>query len=62
MAKYEVEFACFRRVKIEASSEIEACDKAAVMENEEIEERAINDTEYIIWNDARPLNRLSFDD
>jgi hypothetical protein len=52
--KYEVEFACFRKVLIEAKSEVEACDKASVMENEEIEQQATNGAEYMIWNDARP--------
>lgn len=54
--EYEVEFARFCRVKIEADSEVEACDKAAVMEAEEIEEKGIDEAGYIIWNDARPLN------
>lgn len=59
MAKYEVEFACFRKVLIEADSEVEACEKASVMENEEIEGKTIEDSGYMIWNDARPLSYLS---
>lgn len=53
MAKYEVEFACFRKVVIEAESEKAANDKAAIMEDEEID-RGDSDG-YIIWNEARKI-------
>ncbi len=50
--KYEVRFAKFINVIIEADSKREAEDKAAVMETEEIEERSVDfaDDGYVIWD------------
>jgi hypothetical protein len=50
--KYEVEFAKFITVEIEADSKSEAEDKAAVMETEEIEAGSVhfNDGGYEIWD------------
>ena len=52
MARYEVEFASFHKVVIEAETEAEANDKAAVMEDEDIERDCFETTGYMIWNDA----------
>lgn len=50
--KYNVEFAKFITVEIEADSKKEAEDKAAVMETEEIENRSsrFDDKGYVIWD------------
>lgn len=53
MKKFEVEFAKFVVVEIEANSEDEANEKAAMMEDEQIEEYK-NIDGYIIWNSASP--------
>lgn len=53
MPKYEVEFASFHKVIIEAGTEAEANDKAAVMEDEDIERDCFETTGYMIWNEAR---------
>jgi hypothetical protein len=52
--KYNVEFAKFITVEIEADSKKEAEDIAAVMDTDEIEERSVNfnDRGYEIWNIA----------
>ena len=52
--KYNVEFAKFITVEIEADSKKEAEEKAAVMETEEIENGSVhfNDDGYVIWNVA----------
>lgn len=57
MPKYEVEFALFRKVIIKADTEAEANDKAAVMEDEDIERESFEDTGYMIWNEAREVNK-----
>jgi len=51
--KYEVEFALFRTVEIEADSEVEANEKAAIIEDEEIESNTSKSEGYCIWNEAR---------
>lgn len=55
MARYEVEFASFHKVVIEAETEAEANDKAAVMEDEDIERDCFETTGYMIWNDAKEV-------
>ncbi|WP_367567769.1 hypothetical protein [Lacrimispora sp.] len=52
MPRYEVEFASFRKVTIEAETEAQANDKAAVMEDEDIERDRFETTGYMIWNEA----------
>lgn len=52
MPKYEVEFASFHKVLIEAETEKAANDKAAVMEDEDIERDRFETTGYMIWNEA----------
>ena len=48
MAKYEVEYAQFTKVEIEAGSFQEARDIAATLDGEEIAEK--DPHEYIIWD------------
>lgn len=55
MPKYEVEFASFHKVIIEADTEAEANDAAEVMEDEEIERDRFETTGYVIWNEAREV-------
>lgn len=52
MARYEVEFASFHKVIIEAETEAAANDAAAVMEDEDIERDRFETTGYMIWNEA----------
>lgn len=58
MNRFEVEFAKFVTVEIEADNEKEANEKAAMMEDEDIEYKCIDGKTqgYMIWNDARPLS------
>lgn len=58
--KYEVKFAKFINVIIEADSKREAEDKAAVMETEEIEERSADfaDDGYVIWDINQKKERV----
>ena len=46
--KYEVEYAQFTKIVIDAESETEAEDMAAVMDGEDIAEH--DPHEYVIWN------------
>lgn len=57
MDRFEVEFAKFVTVEIEANNEEEANEKAAIMEDEDIEYKCIDRKTqgYMIWNEARPL-------
>lgn len=48
MAKYEIEYAQFTKVIVEAENEEEANDLAAIMDEEEIAEHDTH--EYSIWN------------
>ena len=48
MAKYEIEYAQFTKVIVEAENEEEANDLAAIMDGEEIAEHDTH--EYSIWN------------
>jgi|GEM_PF-2560714 len=48
--KYKVKFAKFVTIEIEAESKEEAEDKAAVMEDEEVEAIAGNNHEMAIWD------------
>ncbi|WP_418419675.1 hypothetical protein [Blautia sp.] len=48
MAKYEIEYAQFTKVIVEAENEEEANDLAAIMDGEEIAEHDTH--EYNIWN------------
>lgn len=54
MQKYEVEYACFRKVVFEADSQEQANDKAAIMEDEEIESSSSSDG-YVIWNEPKAI-------
>lgn len=58
MNKFEVEFAKFVTVEIEANSIEEANEKAAMMEDENIEYECIDSKTqgYMIWNEARQIN------
>lgn len=58
MKKFEIEFAKFVTVEIEANSEEDANEKAAIMEDEDIEYECIDSKTqgYMIWNEARPIN------
>ena len=51
MAKYEVEYAQFTKVEIEAESFQEARDIAATLDDEEIAKK--DPHEYIVWNVKR---------
>lgn len=55
MQKYEVECACFRKVVFEADSQEQANDKAAIMEDEEIEGNSSSEG-YVIWEKPHPIN------
>ena len=55
MPRYEVEFASFHKVIIEAETEAAANDAAAVMEDEDIERDRFETTGYMIWNEAREV-------
>lgn len=55
MQKYEVEYACFRKVVFEANSQEQADDNAAIMEDEEIEGNSSSEG-YVIWNEPSPIN------
>lgn len=48
--KYKVEFAQFHTIEIEAESKKEAEDIAAVLDDEEILRKSIEDTEMVIWD------------
>lgn len=50
MAKFEVEYASFTKVKIEAEDQEEAELIASIMEDEEIEEKGCCEG-YVIWNE-----------
>lgn len=54
MGTFEIEFATFRRVRIEAESIGEARDKAAVMDNGTIE-RLSDFGGYDIWDGPREV-------
>jgi hypothetical protein len=47
--KYQVEFAQFVTLEVEADSKSEAEDQAAVMEDDEIESKGNNDRGWVIW-------------
>ena len=51
MAKYEVEYALFRKCIIEADSLEEAKEKAHTIEDEEIERIETEYTGYVVWNE-----------
>ncbi len=55
MAKYEVEYARFAKVTIEAESQEEANAIAAMMDEEEIEEKSDKWQEggFVIWNEPK---------
>lgn len=55
MQKYEVEYACFRKVVFEADSQEQANNKAAIMEDEEIERNSFSEG-YVIWEKPHPIN------
>lgn len=52
MHKYEVEFACFRKVVFEADSQKQAEEIAATMEDEQIENKGSFEG-YEIWNEPK---------
>lgn len=55
MAKYEVEYARFAKVTFEAESQEEANAIAAMMDEEEIEEKSDKWQEggFVIWNEPK---------
>lgn len=55
MAKYEVEYALFKKCKITANSIQEAKEKAHMIEDEEIERTEIENTGYVVWDDPREI-------
>ena len=55
MRMYEVEYASFRKVRYEAESQIDANDKAAFMDDEEIEEHSSFDG-YEIWDGPKRVD------
>ena len=57
MAKYEVEYALFRKCIIEADSQEEATCKAHTIEDEEIESAETTNTGYIVWNKPKEIGR-----
>lgn len=48
--KYKVEFAEFRSVVVEADSRKKAEEKAAVMDDEDILNEAVENTGMVVWN------------
>lgn len=46
---YEIEYATFRKVRVEAESQEQAEEKAAVMEDEDIE-RGSSFEGYVVWD------------
>lgn len=54
MGTFEIEFATFRRVRIEAGSIGEARDRAAVMDDETIERCSVFEG-YDIWDGPREV-------
>ena len=56
MPMYEVEYASFRKVRYEAESQIDANDKAAFMDDEEIEEHSSFDG-YEIWDGPKRVDQ-----
>ena len=55
MAKYEVEYALFRKCVIEADSLEEAKEKAHILEDEEIERAETENTGYVVWNEPKAI-------
>ena len=55
MARYEVEYALFRKCVIEADSLEEANDKAHTIEDEEIERLETENTGYMVWDGPREI-------
>ena len=55
MARYEVEYALFRKCVIEADSLEEANDKAHMIEDEEIERTGTENTGYVVWNEPTEI-------
>lgn len=55
MARYEVEYALFRKCVIEADSLEEANDKAHAIEDEEIERTETENTGYIVWDKPKEI-------
>lgn len=55
MAKYEVEYALFKKCVIEADSLEEAKDKAHTAEDEEIESTEIENTGYVVWEEPKKI-------
>ena len=55
--KYEVEYAKFMKVEIEADSLEEAKEKANIMDDEDIDQYGENEPYgYVVWNEPKPLN------
>lgn len=54
--KYQVEYAKFVKVEIEAASLEEAKEKSYVLDDDYIEEhREVELPDYQVWNEARPI-------
>lgn len=48
--KYNVEFAEFHKIEVEADSKKEAEEKAAVMDDEDILNHSVENTGMVIWD------------
>lgn len=55
MARYEVEYAMFRKCVIVADSLEKALDKAYTMDDEEIERTETENKGYTVWNEPREI-------
>lgn len=48
--KYKVEFAEFHKIEVEADSKKEAEEKAAVMDDEDILNHSVENTDMVVWD------------
>lgn len=55
MAKYEFEYALFRKCVIEADSLEEAREKAHTIEDEEIERTTTEREGYVVWDEPTEI-------
>lgn len=55
MGKYEVEYALFKKITINADSLQDAKEKAHMIEDEEIERLETENTGYMVWDGPRKI-------
>ena len=48
--KYKVEFAEFHKIEVEADSKKEAEEQAAVMDDEDILNHSVENTDMVVWD------------